>query len=128
MRLNSKFHPGFFDVVMYVDNKEDNQIFTFMLGKPKNLSNWVDEYQYDLYSQGGPDPLYEEKRPKKDKWEYKGYIIERDGTREYPYNVYKPDPKPNFPRNTIHVGFGRTIRSCKADIDEGCFDDVTRDI
>lgn len=61
IRTRSKFVPGFFDVVTYVDNVKDNQIFSFMCGKPRNLRNWEEEYQYDLYSQGGPDPLYEKK-------------------------------------------------------------------
>lgn len=60
IRKHSKFVPGFYDVVLYVDNKDDNQIFSFMLGRPSNMSNWAYDYQYDLYSQGGPDPLYED--------------------------------------------------------------------
>jgi len=59
IRQDSKFVPGYYDVVIYVDNEKDNQIFTFMCGQPKNMKNWADEYQYDLYSQGGPDTLYE---------------------------------------------------------------------
>ena len=59
IRKHSKFVPGFYDVVLYVDNKDDNQIFSFMCGKPSNMANWAYDYQYDLYSQGGPDPLYE---------------------------------------------------------------------
>lgn len=126
IRKHSKFVPGFYDVVMYVDNKNDNQIFSFMCGKPSNMGNWARDYQYDLYSQGGPDPLYEKKYM--DDKEYKGYIISKNGTRDYPYNVYRPKPLPNFPNNKIHVGFGRTIKSCKEDIDGGWFNDVDRDI
>lgn len=46
--------------------------------------------------------------------EYKGFTIEKTGTRDYPWNIYK---------NGDHVGFGRTVRDCKTMIDDGCFDD-----
>ena len=48
--------------------------------------------------------------------EYKGFEIERTGTKEFPWNVYKNDK---------HVGYGRTIKDCKTIIDDGnCNDEI----
>lgn len=49
--------------------------------------------------------------------EYKGFTIERDGTKEFPWNVYK---------NGNHVGYGSTIKDCKTIIDDGCCEEELR--
>ena len=53
---------------------------------------------------------------------YKNYIIAKDGTTAYPYNVYSIyDDK-----RGEHVGYGRTLKDCKADIDAGVFDEASQ--
>lgn len=45
--------------------------------------------------------------------EYKGYKLAKNGTKNYPWNIYKGNE---------WVGFGATLKQCKFDIDNGCFD------
>ena len=61
IRTRSVFNPKYMDVILYKDNKEDNQIFTFYLCRRDRLHRYDKNYIYDLFSQGGPDPLYENK-------------------------------------------------------------------
>jgi len=49
---------------------------------------------------------------------YKGYSLVRNGTKENPWNIYKPDGH----GYGDWVGYGRTLKDCKSDIDNGCFD------
>ena len=51
--------------------------------------------------------------------EYKGFRLVRNGTSAYPWNIY---------RISEHgygnwVGYGNTLKSCKRDIDDGCFEE-----
>lgn len=48
---------------------------------------------------------------------YKGFNIVKTGTRNYPWNIYKEDGH----GYGEWVGFGRTLRDCKSDIDTGCY-------
>lgn len=57
------------------------------------------------------------------KHSYKGFTIEKDGTREFPWNIYRDK---HIPYQDDHVGFDRTIKCCKAAIDAGCFDIADR--
>ena len=50
---------------------------------------------------------------------YKGYNIVRTGTINYPWNIYKDDGH----GYGTWVGCGRTLKECKKDVDEGCFND-----
>jgi len=50
--------------------------------------------------------------------EYKGFNLVKNGTKEYPWNIYKIDGH-GFGE---HVGFDRTLKACKQAIDSGCFE------
>lgn len=58
-------------------------------------------------------------------YEYDGYQIVKNGTKDYPYNIYRLNYS-NFLGKYVRtpVGYGRTIKSCKADIDSGNLDDT----
>lgn len=45
--------------------------------------------------------------------EYKGFNIVKTGTRKFPWNIYKNDGV-GF---GDWVGYGRTLKDCKSDID-----------
>lgn len=45
--------------------------------------------------------------------QYKGYNIVKTGIKEYPWNIYKDDGH-GF---GDHVGYGKTLKDCKSDID-----------
>lgn len=50
---------------------------------------------------------------------YKGYIMLRNGTKEYPWNIYKLEYSTALCKEVpTHVGFEKTIRDCKAAIDD----------
>jgi len=42
---------------------------------------------------------------------YKGYMIDKDGSREMPWNIYK-DNYLNW------IGCGKTLKECKVNIDQ----------
>lgn len=50
---------------------------------------------------------------------YKNFIIVKNGTTQYPYNVYSVY---EGKRGEL-VGYERTLRDCKNSIDNGLFDD-----
>lgn len=50
---------------------------------------------------------------------YKDFNLVRNGTIQFPWNIYKPDGH----GYGDWIGYGRTMDSCKADIDDGCFDE-----
>lgn len=50
---------------------------------------------------------------------YKGFSLVRNGTSDYPWNIYIPDGH-GFGN---WVGFDRTLNLCKASIDAGAFDE-----
>ena len=56
---------------------------------------------------------------------YKGYELRRNGTRAYPWNIYKQRVNPYSKDKNgalFHVGFDRTLKACKVAIDAGCYD------
>lgn len=46
---------------------------------------------------------------------YKTFILKRNGCHETPWNIYN--------QHGVWVGFGYTLKGCKSEIDDGCFDD-----
>lgn len=50
---------------------------------------------------------------------YKGFCIVKTGTPAFPWNIYKPDGH-GF---GSWVGCGKTLKSCKTDIDNKCFEE-----
>lgn len=50
---------------------------------------------------------------------YKGFNIVRTGTKNNPWNIYKEDGH-GFGE---WVGYGRTLKECKIDIDNGNYED-----
>lgn len=60
---------------------------------------------------------------------YKGYELIKNGTREFPWNIYAMRKNPYSQKEVrTHVGYARTLNDCKIDIDAGVFDDVMVDI
>ena len=56
---------------------------------------------------------------------YKGYIITRTGTKEYPWNIYRLDYSKFLKKEVpTHVGYAETIKACKYMIDEGYISEV----
>ena len=58
------------------------------------------------------------------RYEYKGFLIIKNGTKEMPYNIYAVK-KGNVLGHMMDVrdwkGFGKTIKGCKCDINNGAF-------
>lgn len=50
---------------------------------------------------------------------YKNFIIVKNGTTEYPYNIYLTYDN----KRAEIVGYDRTLKNCKVSIDNGLFDD-----
>ena len=51
---------------------------------------------------------------------YKGYEIEKNGTKKYPWNIYKVEYSKALNREyRVNVGFERTFKLCKECIDNG---------
>lgn len=46
---------------------------------------------------------------------YKGFILRRNGCKSMPWNIYN--------KYNVWVGYGYSLKGCKMDIDDGCFDD-----
>ena len=58
-------------------------------------------------------------------YEYKKFIIVKNGTRKFPYNIYLSTEVKLFGelrKSRDWMGYGDTIKDCKCDIDNGCFD------
>lgn len=58
---------------------------------------------------------------------YKGYSLERSGTKEYPWNIYRPAGhyKAGPYKGQVkweHVGFERSLKACKALINSGAIE------
>ena len=50
---------------------------------------------------------------------YKGFILIKSGYSKTPWNIYN--------QNNVWLGWGYTLKGCKNDIDNGCFDeDINR--
>lgn len=51
---------------------------------------------------------------------YKGFLITRNGTRDYPWNIYRMDYSKFLKKEVpTHVGFAATLKACRECIDEG---------
>lgn len=51
----------------------------------------------------------------------------RNGTRECPWNIYRMDYSKFLKKDVpTHVGYGETLKGCKASIDAGCCIDEVR--
>ena len=48
---------------------------------------------------------------------YKGFILVRNGYPKTPWNIYN--------QNNVWIAGGETLKECKTDIDNGCFDKDT---
>lgn len=59
IRTKSVFDPKYMDVIIYKDNWKDNQIFSFYMCRPDRYHRYDKDYVYELFSNGGPDRLYE---------------------------------------------------------------------
>lgn len=60
---------------------------------------------------------------------YKDYEIVKNGTSEFPWNIYAMRRNPYSRREVrTHVGYARTLKDCKHMIDDGIFDDIIEDI
>lgn len=46
---------------------------------------------------------------------YKGFILKKNGYPKTPWNIYN--------QHGVWVGYGYTLKGCKAEIDDGWFDD-----
>ena len=50
---------------------------------------------------------------------YKGFVLIKSGYSKTPWNIYN--------QNYVWLGWGYTLKGCKIDIDNGCFDeDINR--
>lgn len=57
---------------------------------------------------------------------YKGLVILRTGTSEYPWNIYRIDFSKVLNREIYtHVGYERTLKECRNAIDDGrCTEEI----
>ena len=54
---------------------------------------------------------------------YKGYVLIKNGTSKMPWNVYRMKYSKFLGRDVPEwLGFGKTMKQCKADIDSGCYE------
>lgn len=56
----------------------------------------------------------------------KEFRLVRDGSKWYPWNIYKWMASPysrTKEKSYWHVGFARTLKECKSYIDTGCYEE-----